>query len=184
MDRLRHGPVIFPSGSGAYPLSDRQRGGPPSPVPAGRKPSGPYRDPRSPSASQRFWRLVLSKKSAESPCQSGGRPARLLRLTRNFGGRGWSPTSAKKPVHLAVADLEPKPDSPRLSARAWERFAVGPENDPLGGSAKKNWRAAPEKVGRSKREVFLGIGPRPARRASRLRRQARIFGPSRNAGVG
>jgi predicted NBD/HSP70 family sugar kinase len=108
------------------------------------------------------------EESAEA-LPSGGRPARLLRLNRNFGV-ALVANIGESHVHLAVADLEPK-----LIAETVGSLDVRTGPETILGWISKEFGALLEKVGRSKREV-LGIGlglPAPVDYEA-----GRIFGPS------
>jgi predicted NBD/HSP70 family sugar kinase len=100
---------------------------------------------------------------------SGGRPARMLRLKRNFGV-ALVANIGESHVHLAIADLEPK-----LIAETVGSLDVRSGPEKILGWIAREFCALLEKVGRSKREV-LGIGlglPAPVDYEA-----ARIFGPS------
>jgi predicted NBD/HSP70 family sugar kinase len=108
------------------------------------------------------------EESAEA-LPSGGRPARLLRLNRNFGV-ALVANIGESHVHLAAADLEPK-----LIAETVGSLDVRSGPETILGWISKEFCALLEKVGRSKREV-LGIGlglPAPVDYEA-----GRIFGPS------
>src|SRR6202522_2198512 len=86
------------------------------------------------------------EESAEA-LPSGGRPARLLRLNRNFGV-ALVANIGESHVHLAVADLKP-----RLIAETVVSLDVRSGPETILGWICKESGALLEKVGRSKREV-------------------------------